>query len=167
MQCCYCFVPFCVVPNFSSPTFVILLSLCQLKKSHELTVVDLTHRLHNATHELSQSATREADFQLLQKQLQTKVDRYEIELKRCQRQYEQARKKAEFLEGQLATSTSAVALASARSMPLQPALGIMNQATGATASGAPTDATTTSTPAHLQPIPVPQSLLPPAFAKRV
>lgn len=127
----------------------------QLKQSHEQSTGELQHRLQVLTSELNQYAAREPEYVLVQKQTQGKLDRAEIEVKRLTRQYEAARRKAEFLETQATGATHAGGMV----QPLQPSMAIMNQATGGNRNA--------GAPSHLQPIPVAQSLLPPSFAKKV
>jgi predicted phage gp36 major capsid-like protein len=106
------------------------------------------------TNELNAYAAREPEYALAQKQTQGKLDRAEIEVKRLTRQYEAARRKAEFLESQ----SAGVAHAGGFVHPLQPSHAIMNQAVRSSPSGGES---------HLQPIPVAQSLLPPTFSKKL
>lgn len=114
----------------------------QLKHSHELSMNDLSQRLQSVTQDLSLYASREPEYLSTQKALQQKLDRMEIEIKRVQRQYEAARKKAEFLETHQGTSLPTQQTNAP--LPLQPALNIINQADQ-----------------NIQPLPLASSLLPP------
>jgi hypothetical protein len=143
-------------------TSTLYCSVCsQLKRSHELAVSDLTQRSQILSVELSSYASREPEYLLVQKTLQGKLDRAEIEVKRLTRQYEAARKKADFLESQ---SAGVGGGGGGVPQPLQPSLAIMNQATTST-NGRPGSSGPGAS--YLQPIPFAQSLLPPSFAKKV
>ena len=141
----------------------------QLKKLHETAVGEFGQRINLLTSELSSYSAREPEFLLAAKTLQGKLDRAEIEVKRLTRQYEAARKKAEFLETQQQQQMQAQAVAAPFVVPLQSASHSQLQhsphstPTMLSASGA--RSSSIALVSSYQPIPFAQSMLPPTFAK--
>lgn len=136
----------------------------QLKKSHETAVADFTHRINVLTQEISTYASRDAEFAQSAKTLQSRLDRAEIEVRRLTRQYETQRKKAEFLEAQTQGINTINTQVGVQPMvvPLGNNTRAINQSGAMLSSsvGRPGAAST------YQPIPLPASLLPPAFNKK-
>jgi len=136
----------------------------ELKSQHSETSRTLSARVSTLTSDVSNYAAREVELLQQLKSLQGKLDRAEIEVKRYQRQYEAARKKAEFLES---THTPASNL-SQLTQPLQPSRLNNAQDTAGTSSSMLSSSVGRPGPtsaAYLQPITFEPSLLPPTMTK--
>ena len=168
LNCCYsrsCCVVHCYFFHF----------VFQLKKSHETVVGDLGHRLNVLTGELSLYASREPEYLLASKTLQGKLDRAEIEVKRLTRQYEAARRKADFLESSAHQGLGggggggAVQPLSSMHMPLQSATGIINQAQPSQQINPMLSSSVgrAGLASAYQPLPFAQSMLPPTRSKKL
>jgi len=147
-------------------------SVFQLKKSHETVVGDLGHRLNVLTGELSLYASREPEYLLASKTLQGKLDRAEIEVKRLTRQYEAARRKADFLETSahqgLGGGGGGAVQPLSMHMPLQSASGIINQAQPSQINPMLSSSVGRAGLASAyQPLPFAQSMLPPTLSKKL
>lgn len=137
-------------------------------------VGDLGHRLNVLTGELSLYASREPEYLLATKTLQGKLDRAEIEVKRITRQYEAARRKAEFLEtsahqGLGGGGGGGGGGVQPLPMPLQNATGIINQTQPAQQINPMLSSSVgrAGLASAYQPLPFAQSMLPPTLSKNL